>query len=79
MCKISDAIILLGQFLCFIACFEMFRAESNVHVFKLASLFFVFTYVFDCLPYFLQCFLVVLNGFFFTTLIKFTCFVFLQV
>ena len=38
--------------------------QNQMCMYLLASLFFVFTYVFACLPYFFQCFLVVLNGFF---------------
>ena len=38
--------------------------QNQLLVHLLASLFFVFVYVFACLPYFLQCFLAVLNCFF---------------
>ena len=37
--------------------------QMFMHLF--ASLFFVFVYVFTCLPYFLKCFLAVLDCFFF--------------
>ena len=75
ICKISNAIIFLGQF-CVLLRVYICVVLNQLCMYLLSSLFFVFAYVFACLPYFSQCFLVVLNCFFFAKLIKCAWFVF---